>query len=109
MSRVRGTAEPCTYSASPASGFLTRAPSRLDAEPPCRGPRNRRARAHMAWTSSIRSSFWLKPVVAIGLAAMADACFWGGHVGSAFGAFALAIALTAMVVPPDIRRDRTAA
>lgn len=57
---------------------------------------------------SIRSSFWLKVLLAASLVAMADTLFWAAPGGATAGAFAAALALAAAFVHPAIDRDRRA-
>ena len=55
-----------------------------------------------------RMSFWIKPGIAAALVALADAFFYGGHVGSTLGVFALALVVAVAVAQPAVRRDRHA-
>lgn len=55
---------------------------------------------------TVRAAFWLKPILAFGLAGLADLALWMPPAfGSAFGVLAGATLVCALVVRPPARRD----
>ena len=59
----------------------------------------------MAARRSGRLSFWVKPPIAIAFVALADTLFFGGHVGSTLGVFALTLVVAVVSVNAGVRRD----
>jgi hypothetical protein len=57
---------------------------------------------------SVRSAFWLKQLLAVLLAGLADMALWSDRVGSTLGALGLGILLAALIVRPPTRGDRRA-
>jgi hypothetical protein len=59
----------------------------------------------MGLGSHRRFSFWIKPVLAVGLGGLADLFFYDQEPGSTVGAFAAALILAAAVSLPALRKD----
>jgi hypothetical protein len=59
----------------------------------------------MASLWSGRPGFWIKLVIAVAFVALADAFFYGGHIGSTLGVFALMLVCAIVAVHPAVRRD----
>jgi Domain of unknown function (DUF4173) len=58
----------------------------------------------MGLGSQRRSSFWIKPVLAVGLSGLADLFFYDQEPGSTVGGFAAAMILAAAVSQPALRK-----
>ena len=54
------------------------------------------------------SSFWIKPLLALALASLADLLFYDQRPGSTVGVFALALIAVTLAVHPAVRNDRRA-
>src|SRR4051794_2461485 len=57
---------------------------------------------------SVRSAFWLKQLLAILLAGLADLVLWSDRVGSTLGLLGAGILIAALTVRPPARGDRRA-
>jgi hypothetical protein len=55
-----------------------------------------------------RLRFWIKPVIAILLVALADRFFYGGAIGSTLGVFGAALLITLVAAHPALRHDARA-